>query len=554
MSAFCEKLIEAGWLAAIIMAPLFFNVYSSRTFEPDKTSLIRTLALVMVAAWLVIRAERLRAGTAERARIEGPAVPAGAQLRGLADRWSRSNPLILPTLGLAAVYLISTIASVSPGISLLGSYTRMQGTLATFSYIVIFLLTASTMRTRAQVERAITTALVTSFPVAFYGMIQHYFLDPLPWIGDVTTRVASNMGNSIFVGAYLITVIPLAIARVAGHTARLSGELGRRGRIGLYGGIVLSLLAFAAAWGLAFELGAKTLIEGKFQGTLTPEMLKASDANFMAALIVTAAVVLAWWLAGLLLAKKRPGLFLLIGIYSFLLALQTLTLLFTQSRGPLLGFLAGLFTLALLYALVRGARQLALATMSAAAVGLLLLVLFNVAADTSMAGLRNIPYIGRLGQVFQTEEGTGKVRVLIWQGALQLVLPHSPLWSPTTGSDILNPIRPLIGYGPETIYIAYNPFYPPELGHIESRTATPDRSHNETFDALVTTGVIGWIAENILFLSVLYFGLKWLALVNSARERNILIALWYSGGLVMTLLLGLTIGWHFLGVALPAGM
>ena len=53
LSVFCDKLIEAGWLAAIITAPLFFNIYSSRTFEPDKLTLLRSIALVMAAAWIV---------------------------------------------------------------------------------------------------------------------------------------------------------------------------------------------------------------------------------------------------------------------------------------------------------------------------------------------------------------------------------------------------------------------------------------------------------------------------------------------------------------------
>ena len=35
--------------------------------------------------------------------------------------------------------------------------------------------------------------------------------DPLPWAGDVQTRVASTLGNAIFVAAYLIMVVPLTL-------------------------------------------------------------------------------------------------------------------------------------------------------------------------------------------------------------------------------------------------------------------------------------------------------------------------------------------------------
>jgi hypothetical protein len=36
LSRFCDGIMEAAWLAALIVVPLFFDVYSSRIFEPDK--------------------------------------------------------------------------------------------------------------------------------------------------------------------------------------------------------------------------------------------------------------------------------------------------------------------------------------------------------------------------------------------------------------------------------------------------------------------------------------------------------------------------------------
>ncbi|MBV7338408.1 hypothetical protein KFU94_61310 [Chloroflexi bacterium TSY] len=49
----CEAVLEAGWLGALVVAPMFFNVFSSRVFEPDKISLVRSIALVMILAWLI---------------------------------------------------------------------------------------------------------------------------------------------------------------------------------------------------------------------------------------------------------------------------------------------------------------------------------------------------------------------------------------------------------------------------------------------------------------------------------------------------------------------
>ncbi|MCZ7667759.1 MAG: hypothetical protein M5U34_11365 [Chloroflexi bacterium] len=118
-------------------------------------------------------------------------------------------PFVLPVFALVVVYLLSTLFSVTPAVSLLGSYQRLQGTYSTLSYITIFALVAATMRRREQVSRLVTFIIITSIPVAFYGLLQHFDLDPLPWGGDVTVRVAGHMGNAIFIAAYLIMAAPL---------------------------------------------------------------------------------------------------------------------------------------------------------------------------------------------------------------------------------------------------------------------------------------------------------------------------------------------------------
>ena len=110
-------------------------------------------------------------------------------------------------------YLVSTLFSVSQVVSVWGSYQRLQGTYSTFSYIVIAALLMATMRRREQVDRLITMMLFTSLPAALYGLVQNNRLEFLPWAGDVTTRVTSTMGNAIFIAAWLIMVVPLALGR-----------------------------------------------------------------------------------------------------------------------------------------------------------------------------------------------------------------------------------------------------------------------------------------------------------------------------------------------------
>ncbi len=495
LSRLCEAFIEAGWLAAVIIVPLFFNVHSSRVFEPDKISLMRSIALLMAVAWLV---KAINDGF-WRTRAVGDA---GSR----PSLWRRiiSTPLVLPTLLLVLAYLISTVFSLTPRISLLGSYQRLQGTYTTLSYILIFFMVLGHLRRPAQWRRLAYVIILTSLPIAIYGILQRSGLDPLPWGGDVQRRVAGNMGNAIFVAAYLLMAFFLTLQRTLLHFGRV---------------------------------------------------LRSPDGQ--------------WGVADAILA----------GCYLFILIVQGLTILFTQSRGPFLGLLAGLYVFGLVgflglrtwarstERLGTGARTILsygwLGMMAAAVAVVAFLVVFNL-PNSPLAPLRASPTIGRLGTALDFEANTARVRMLIWQGASNLISPHEPLQRPNLSgdssitamqSDPVNALRPLIGYGPEAMWVAFNRFYPPDLAYHESRNASPDRSHNETFDSLVITGVFGFAAYMALFISIFYYSLKWLGLIRSRRQRLAFLAVALAGAALGALIPYLLQGtWVLMGVMLPAGL
>src|ERR1700694_575254 len=152
LSRFCDGVMEASWLLGLVLTPLFFDIFSSRVFEPDKITLLRSLALAALAAWLIkLISERGPRFEASRGNF--------ASLKGMLRA-----PLVVPVLFLMVVYIVSTIFSVSPHASLFGSYQRLEGTYTTFSYLILFAVIAANLRRRAQVERAITIAIITSLP------------------------------------------------------------------------------------------------------------------------------------------------------------------------------------------------------------------------------------------------------------------------------------------------------------------------------------------------------------------------------------------------------
>lgn len=485
LDAWLNGVLEAGWLAALILAPLFFNVFSSRVFEPDKISLIRSIALIMILAWLVKLANggppwlpAFRPGNTPEAAAEEQASPP------LIKRMGRM-PLLIPILILVAAYLISTSLGVARFVSWWGSYQRLQGTYTFLSYVTIALLAMGHLRHPDQIRRMQHTIVITSLPIAIYGVIQHLQVDPLPWGGDTTTRVASNAGNAIFLAAYLIMAFFFTLERVYSS--------------------------------FAYLLGYKP-----------PSHAESQD-------IPTA-------LAG--------------GAYLFVLMVQLLTIFWTQSRGPWLGLFFGLYLFVLLLFTALRPKRYRLWTslwIGLGVGGVVLVVLMNT--SSLFAGFRAIPYLGRLGTLLESETGTGQVRVLIWEGASELVKPHAPLTFPDGSQDAINWLRPLVGYGPEAMWVAFNPFYPPGLAHVEARNASPDRSHNETWDSLVITGILGFIGYLAIFIGIFYWALRWLGLLVDRRDTTIFAALLFvSSATLVTVFYIYDHGWRFFGVALPLGL
>jgi len=176
--------------------------------------------------------------------------------------------------------------------------------------------------------------------------------------------------------------------------------------------------------------------------------------------------------------------------YVFIVALQLIALYFSFSRGPWLGWGASLVLLWLGLSLIWRKRWMTITGLALTLIAGIFLVTLNI-PNGPLESLRARPEFGRLGQLLSAESRTGRVRTLIWQGASELVSPHEPLEFPDGSKDTFNFLRPLIGYGPESMYVAYNRFYPPDLTQVEKRNASPDRSHNETWDSLVITGILG---------------------------------------------------------------
>lgn len=427
LASWSDRFLEASWLTAAVLVPTFFNVFSARVFEPDKLTAFRVLMLLAISAWLIREME-----------FSG----------GLADapgRWIASlkaNPFGVPLLVITGSYIISTIFSIQPYVSFFGSYQRLQGTLNNFLYFALFLIVATGIRNWPRIERLVSTIIAISVPVSAYGWLQHFGKDPLPWGGDVTSRVAGSMGNSIFLGAIIIMMLPFVAVRL-----------------------------FSTVDSIFRESGGKL--------------------------------------------NRKTAFFTV--LYGLILLFDLVALFYTGSRGPWLGFAAGAVVWGFFWALAARNPILVGASVTLAVLLLGFLVLLNH-PTSPIADIRDSnPFLSRLGTIADLNSGTNKVRVLIWFG--------DGVGKGAAGMITDNPFRTVVGWGPETMYVGYNRFYPPELAHLESRTATPDRSHNDLLDFLVTNGAIGLFAYLLVVVSFFALIYKLATKVRSGPKLYLVLGL-----------------------------
>lgn len=584
IATWCERIVEGGWLLALVLIPGYFNLLSSRHFEPDKATTLRAIVLVMAAAGIVLMLERLGAGPPRR---QEPAPPSQSVLARIRQRLN-AIPLALPTLVYVLVFLFATFTSVVPLTSFWGSYQRLQGTYTNLSYMGLAAMIVLTLRRTGQLERLITVAVLGSLVAVGYGLVQHFQVDPLPWKGDVVSRVASTMGNSIFVAAYLIMVVPFALYRavVTLHEARRAPVPARPGTdwgwaaaytllvVGslalIFGAIKFGAVVRTAGLGYwwvypgaliaAFFLYLVPTLrphsgERIGMGPLWPGIITISYVSMVLLFYAIGQasgtqVVQAqpgrggtdwslWMIGGVLLVAlayllffvlpRSSGppsrLFLRLHAAGMLLiaALLLITIFFTQSRGPWLGIGAGLFvffTLLLVQAqrraqaegspLARRWRNLLVGESLLAIALIAFIVAFNFSQAPIFESLRQVPYVGRMGKLLDVSPGTtGDVRKKIWfgdekaGGAVALITA--------------DPLRTVIGWGPESMFVAYNRFYPPSLANVEARGASPDRSHEAYLDELVTKGILGLISY--LFVVVSFFALAWRLIRRTGEWR-----------------------------------
>ena len=174
-------------------------------------------------------------------------------------------------------------------------------------------------------------------------------------------------------------------------------------------------------------------------------------------------------------ARLAPSL-----AYGAVIALDTLALFLSGTRGTMLGLIGGA-TLTLLLLALTGSKRLRTAALTAVAVIVLLGASLYAAKETAL--VQNVGFLQRLATI-SLSDSTIKARFLnmsiAWQGVKE---------------------RPLIGWGQENYAVVFDKYYDPRM---HGQEPWFDRVHNIVFDWLIAGGIVGLLAYLSIFLAALY--------------------------------------------------
>lgn len=263
----------------------------------------------------------------------------------------------------------------------------------------------------------------------------------------------------------------------------------------------LGVSVFVGVYGF-LQLGGYTALGG---GVQTASLSSRIDATFGNPIYLAVYMLFNIFIAALLwyqMWQVRPaGRRLAPSLaYGAIIALDTLVLFFTGTRGTMLGLFGGTVVTLLLLAFIQGTRRLRTIAISVL-IGLVVLGgVLKLAKDTPI--VQKIGFLQRLATI-TLSEGTTQSRLLnmgiAWQGVKE---------------------RPILGWGQENYAIVFDKYYDPRMYGNEPWF---DRVHDVIFDWWVTGGTLGLLAYLSIFAAL--FWVLWKREGLSTAERAIFTGL-----------------------------
>jgi O-antigen ligase/tetratricopeptide (TPR) repeat protein len=399
------KIIRWGVYLCLLL-PLFISRQFFFPYVFPRTAIFRVIIEILFVLWLILV---------------------------LKDRryLPKRNALFWSLAALAAIFILTTLTSVDPAKSFLGTMERGSGIFTWLHYFAFFIILTGVFKHKKDWTNFFRLAIGASFLVSLYALAQRLGLQTVYESG--VDRATGTIGNAAFLASYLILAAGLTLILLFDKKNYASDGWGWR-------------------------------------------------IFYYAALFLNLAVIY-----------------------------------LTETRGAVLGILAGFFAFVLLYALLAPTRPedieakepINFKRVKKVKKYLIFVLVIVVVFAGSLWLLRNsvlvkkVPGLSRLASI-SLNEGTAQTRIIAWQEAWQG-------WKE----------KFLLGWGPENFNIVFNKYFNPRFLKYSRDESWFDRAHNVVFDIGTTSGLIGLAAYLAVFITALWALWK-------TRKRNFLLSIFLA--------------------------
>lgn len=403
----------------------------------------------------------------------------------------RFTMLTWSVIAFFGISLGAMIAGIGWYSSFWGNYERMGGIFHHLHLVLYFIVLINVFRRDRDWHGFLTFSIFMGMLMSFMAFAQYLQVDFL--LGSSGgQRLTATMGNPTFFAAYLLFnlfFLGYFLAKENRFAIRLYAISFLVLDVYLVLAALLSRMAGASDWGLFNLLKAPVLNQAWEYPTF-----------FWGFVIYQACIAAVWFFR-----ERRYALSALLVATLFF---QFFIFFNTQTRGALLGLLAGIIFLTAVSLLVRAHKPVKLLAAGVLIAAVLAPVV--IYSSRSMPWVKNNGTLNRLASI-SFKDVTTESRLLTWGASWKG-------WSE-------NPKTFLVGYGPENYYYVFNKYFPTKIYRDNGSQIWFDRPHNIIFDVGVTTGALG-LAAYVAILGLATYGL-WLVYrrTSSLSSSFLLIAL-----------------------------
>ncbi len=378
----------------------------------------------------------------------------------------RLNWLTLSVFIFFIILILTSFTGIGLDRSLWGNYERMGGIVRWLHVLMFFVAVAGVFQSKKDWFDFFTFSVFTSFLISFFGFAQKLNI-PFILSSSGGSRLTGTIGNASYLAAYLIFNIFFLIYFLI-RDKLFNLKLFFYSIIGADIVIVL------------FDIYQRYSAKLPAEASLFRQ-ISAYPRLLWSLILIQVVVFGAYFLRRNRLAAKT-----LIGA---LLVFELLILYWTETRGAVIGFLIGIFILAVLN--IRNLKSPVVKKSVYGAIACLILVpALLYSFQNKLNFVKNNPTLKRLVSI-STQNVSTHNRLLVWNASLR--------------SWVENPIHLLLGVGQENYYYIFNKKFPPEIFEDLGSRIWFDRAHNIVIDTGATAGLIGLLSYLSIFVIALLF-------------------------------------------------